>query len=565
MENKLNVMSTLGVIFTDTCVLADKYHCRRREVLEIIEAFTHASRYRGMDWQLVDVGGHDFDYIFNDDVTWQGYSRALADNCAGMGWKTDYNTPLLIIGGDDVIPMPIVPFPIQNFKGETELVKLQVDMFFCFPPDFDLRLEFQKFCGRKYNKGELYQYFLSKAVFNVSRLPLENGDMQTTVKHDLGIYFDRCSATGGYINVDSLLPTTAFQWYLSTQLTVEGLPLLPLGPSNGIHIGDFFTSPLLRLEDETTMSEYRSALSKAEMLLFNLHGSNDPDCPGFLGYGNDVLGVDQYGMAVFEVPLTFDISLLPQCKAKVFNTEACFGARYSGYRRSQSMLLSSLYHSEVLLYSGACAPSYYTMPIIKPDDNVNNLRLTNLVDAWLKIYLHMQMQGEPTGLAMLKSKLMYYDENAIDEDWQADYTIFEINQFGDPSLRIRAPRYNRVNATYAQRSITTNNEKERVVAVKEKLVSVYSKTVLPELDAAYADVHTSVDIALMRLSDDLRRMLSDDYHYPAQHLYLTAIMRDESSRGHLFIYSHDSRGECERGVYVRVDAFGQVKKITCKL
>lgn len=561
-------MSTLGIIFTDTCVLADKYGCRRQEILNVINAYIRGCVDRGVEWQLVDVGGHDFDYIFSKDISWQGYSRALADNCAGMGWHTDCNTPLLIIGGDDVIPVPIVTFPVINPKGETELSRLEVDLYYCFAPYFDLRKEFDGFSGKEYQKDELYNYFLSRAVFNVSRLPLERGDIPTSVTHDLGGYFERCLATGGTINIDSLLPTTAFQWHFSTQLVVENMPLLPLGPSNGVHIGNLFSSPLLRMDDRTSINEYLSALGKADMLLFNMHGHSTPEYTGFFGESID------YSSGNIEQPLAFDIPLLQKCKAKVLNTEACFGARYTAqyegdvvrpYSRSQSMLLSALYDSDVLLYTGACESSYYDLPIIKPSDNVDNLRLTSLVDGWLKIFLHLQMQGEPVGLAMLKSKLRYFVEYADGKDWRHVYTLLEINQFGDTTLRLRVPRYNR--ALVEIRNKKASAEKaEVVVAAKEKYTPVYSRTSsLPELDAAYADVRASVDTALMQLSNDLRRMLADDYRYPTQHLYLTAILREENTGGHLFVYAHEWQGKSDRGVYIRVDASGKVENMTCKL
>lgn len=558
-------MCKLGVIFTDTAVLADKYNCRRHEVIDVINNYIDGCRDHGIDWQLVDVGGHDFDYIFNEDVSWQGYCRALADNCAGMGWQTDSNTPLLIIGGDDVIPVPIVLF---QEPGVRELTPLQADTLFCYPPGFDIHQELARFHENGYNKGELYEYFISRAVFNVSRLPLENGDVEFNFQHDLGGYLKRSMDSSGTITVNNMLPVSAFQWYFSTQKTVEYMPLLPLGPNNGCHMGDIFVSPLLRIDnhntDNTAMAEYISALGKADMLMFNLHGSNHPEITGFIGEGNVPIGTDENNEPIFEHPLAFDISLLPRCNARILNTEACFGARYINYPRWQSMLLSSLYNGGVLLYVGSCVSSCFDQPILSPDVDVSSLRLTNQADRWISYYLDQQMQGVPAGLAMLKSKWLYYDEIGNEKDWRTPLTLLEFNQFGDPTLTVRAPRYNRIHAQQSTKSIFHRGT-EKVMPFKEKFVPIYSNTVLPGLDAAYADVRKSVDIAFMTLSEDLRRMLADDYHYPSKHLYLSSIMREESSGGFLYVYAHMGYSDSERTVYVRVDSDGKVKKITYRM
>lgn len=553
-------MSNFGVIFTDTCVLADKYNCRRQEVIYIIESYIRRCSYRGFDWHLVDVGGHDFDYIFSHDVTWQGYCQALADNCAGMGWQTDCNTPLFIIGGDDVIPVPIVLYQVPD---EKELTHLQVDTLYCYPPGFNLLRELDRFDANGYCKGELYKYFMSKAVFHVSRLPIESGDMKTTIRQDLGAYFERCSATGGTITIDNLLPVTGFQWYFSTLKIVENMPLLPLGPSNGCHMGDIFVSPLLRMDDSTAMAEFIPALGKADMLMLKLHGHYRPEISGFFGQSDVPIGDDEEGDPIYEQPPAFGIGLLPKSNALIFNTEACFGARYIEYPRVQSMLLTALYHSQVLLYMGSCVSAWYIQPLLGPETGVNDLKLVNLSDEWFKTYLNLQMQGDMAGLAMLKAKWLYYDECGNGKNWATRLTILEFNQFGEPTLSVRAPRYNRFSAPSFMSNLRHGSEK--VKPFKEKYTPVYSRTSLNGLDSLYDDVRSSVDVALMRLSDDLRRMLSDDYHYPAHHFNLSSISREDTSGGYLFKYAHHGRDKSQHAIYVSVDGGGKVKNIIYRM
>ncbi len=558
-------MSKLGVIFTDTAVLADKYNCHRQEVIDVIGNYIHGCRDRGIDWQLVDVGGHDFDYIFSEDVSWQGYCRALADNCTGMGWHTDYNTPLLIIGGDDVIPVPIVDFFVPD---DQKTVNLHVDLFYAYPPDFKMNRELEAWQDTDYSKGELYSYFLSKSVFNVSRLPLETGELHGCVQHDLGMYFDKVANTNGCVVVDNIVPTTGYSWYISMKGATEGLPLLPLGRDNGCHLSDIFISPLLRMKDSASMVEYKQSLAKADMLLQFLHGSNHPDAPGFYGQGprpnkswdeQDDSELSEYG----ERPQAFDPTLLPFCNTTVFNTSACFGARYIGYQRNQSMLLSALYKSSILLYMGSCESAYSSLPIFSQSSDVS---LTGISNSMIKTYLNLQLQGEPAGLAMLKAKLHYIDENWPTEGWLCPYTIYEFNQYGDPTVKIRSQRYNRINSQPVVARMGVGYEhREKVTALKEDYKTVYSSTSLELLDREYRDVRNSVDAALMSLSDNLRHMLDQDYHYPSQHMFLTSVLRDKKTGGHLFVYAHEGYSDSTHDVYIRVDATGKVKNIICKM
>ena len=76
------------------------------------------------------------------------------------------------------------------------------------------------------------------------------------------------------------------------------------------------------------------------MLLFNLHGADSPNMSGFYNDEDEA----------------FNIDMLAESNALVFNTVACFGARYHGYSRDKSMLLSSLYEYNFLLYAGSLIP-----------------------------------------------------------------------------------------------------------------------------------------------------------------------------------------------------------------
>jgi len=108
----------------------------------------------------------------------------------------------------------------------------------------------------------------------------------------------------------------------------QHLPLLYNTDDPELIRNGMYISPKLLTEDEESLSIYCKSLDKADMLMFNLHGANEEGMCGF--YSEDE---------------AFNPSLLSQGRARVFNTVACFGARYAGYKRDDSMLLSALYYS----------------------------------------------------------------------------------------------------------------------------------------------------------------------------------------------------------------------------
>ena len=114
------------------------------------------------------------------------------------------------------------------------------------------------------------------------------------------------------------------------------LPLLYNNDDPELIRNGMYISPKLLTQDAESLGIYCKSLDNADMLMFNLHGA---DAKGMCGF--------------YSEAEAFNPSLLSHGKARVFNTVACFGARYAGYDRNDSMLLSALYGGGVLLYTGS--------------------------------------------------------------------------------------------------------------------------------------------------------------------------------------------------------------------
>jgi hypothetical protein len=173
------------------------------------------------------------------------------------------------------------------------------------------------------------------------------------------------------------------------------------------------------------MDIYGSSLKRADMLMFNLHGADAPDMPGF--YSSDE---------------AFNPTLLQVSNARVLNTVACYGARYTGYTREQSMLLKAMYGGGVLLYTGSLipVPMYYD-----PEMNEAREMLLNPgtgSEVFMRLYPLYQFKGMTAGKALLKAKCDYFNMcRHVESDGFSFSTAMMFCLYGNPMLHIRECRH----------------------------------------------------------------------------------------------------------------------------
>ena len=192
--------------------------------------------------------------------------------------------------------------------------------------------------------GKLPLQFLdfNKARCNVARLPLESGEMETTLEDDLQTYFNLSNMVTeeGGIHIGRAVMTSNYDWIPARREMARNLPTEHLDDEENVVLDNMFLSPDIMVDMDEELDEvYTASLSNADMLVFNLHGVCAPDMSGF--YSTDE---------------AFSIDMLDKSNARL-NTVACWGGRYIKYRRDQSMLLSAIYANGMLLYSGSCVPA----------------------------------------------------------------------------------------------------------------------------------------------------------------------------------------------------------------
>lgn len=389
-----------GIIWTDTKELAKKYGISPYAVLDVIDGFINTNNELDLSWHLLDMADHQHGL---GEGTWMDYSEVLQNYIRNEGIAPGPHLSLFIIGGNDVIPQPAEDNPCSGGTDYDSYV--YADFYYCFYGQ--LQLDFLDF---------------RQARCNVARLPLETGRMQTTINEDLQAYFNisnMVSEQGG-IDIGRAVMTSNYDWIPASREMSRNLPTEHMDNEDKVVLDNMFLSPnIMEDMDKELAEQYYDKLSKADMLVFNLHGACDPEDSGFYSRG-----------------LAFSIDMLRESNARIFNTVACWGGRYIKYKREQSMLLSAMYGGGVLLYSGSCVPAMGKCGHFRHDETWR-IQPAAYSETFMGRFAEYECLGTMTaGEAFLKAKCDYYNTSRqIEEDEVTLATVLMFNLYGNPKLR----------------------------------------------------------------------------------------------------------------------------------
>ena len=393
----------VGIILTDSMKLAEKYACTEEVVLSVINHFREQAKAFSMEWYLMDASECVED---TDEPFWLNYNEAISTFMQKHHLPYGLKTPLFIIGGDDVIPIP----DVEDVFGSSDNGKIPCDMCYGFEGNFFSDL---------WDSGD--HAITDEYVRNtVSRLPLEDGEMGTSIEEDIETYFNICSTYyESGIPVESVVMTANASWLPASKTMSEHLPLIQHTDDPEVVQDGMYVSPPVSPDDEEVLEPVCESMSDTGMLLFNLHGAN---AEGMSSFYSD------HGEA-------FNIDMLYSSDARVLNTVACYGARYHGYERSDSMLLSALYDKEFLLYAGSLIP----VPMTELDvpDGVE-VHEGSGSEHLMPIYCMEQFRGLSAGEAMMRAKLEYFNTfRVMERDDFSMATMMMFSLYGNPMLRLQ--------------------------------------------------------------------------------------------------------------------------------
>ena len=127
--------------------------------------------------------------------------------------------------------------------------------------------------------------------------------------------------------------------------------------------------------------------------------------------------------------------MLSNSDALVLNTVACYGARYHGFERCDSMMLSALYDNGFLLYAGSLIP--VPMTDLEVPDGVE-VHEGSGSEHLMPIYCMELFRGLPVGEAMMRAKLEYFNTfRFMERDDFSMATMMMFSLYGNPMLRLK--------------------------------------------------------------------------------------------------------------------------------
>ena len=506
-----------GLILTDTKRVADLLAEKQSKVKNVIELYiSECSSY--INWVLVDVSDSMYNDVNKSD--WLVCSNILNDYYYGLGLQETRNCPLFIIGGNDVIPMPLVDNPI--WFGGTSLYS---DMLYCFERKNDFSLE---------------NLIADKPRFAVGRFPIAEEYAIDTLQE----YLADCAAfTKNGIHVRGAVMTTTESWFRASKEMMKDIPTTILSPDYVPLNERMVVSPLLDTSYEDMYDDYVHELKKVDFLVCNLHGSDDLDVPFFIG--------EDHSKKIH--PVAIQPSMLQRTCPLIFNTVACFGARYMGYAMEDSMLLTAMAFGTIL-YCGACDSS------LGGCDEEGNSVVGNseLMMKLYNIYLH---KGMPAGLALLKAKQDYYRTcHNEDGDENAMFTILEFNLFGCPLLSMQPKIEENYRPTLLGNQIM---EKQKVTYQPKSAKPIFNSAYLA--DDIHAYVRDLVDDNLRVIRQKVEKEVYQRLGLGKENLQRVYILSQTNYQmGYQFVYrrsSQESYRQIDLYYLVNTDTQGKITKI----
>ena len=388
--------------------LADKYDIETDDVVDTMEEIQQLLEENNVDVSICDLD----DYIDSSFDNWEGLSDAIRQFI-----REELDVPMgpslsvMLIGGDDCIQMPRIDNPT-----ESGLSQLHSDLLYCWeePP----------ICLDDDADDKVYLDY-SSADFNISRLPLEEGDLESDFEDDIKSYFNKVLEVRNGIVLKNIVMTSTASWIPASTAMVDKLPLINMrnvpedAKRNGMYI-----SPSVSIENDDVLGVYEDSLQNADMLLFNLHGSDEEGSSCY------------FGQEGWDYPEAISTDLMAETSARIVNTVACFGARFVGYSRDDSMLLTAMHRSEsVVMFVGSCSTAFGRSGCAEFE---NMMAPTAFSETFMKLYVLYQLKGMPAGQAFLKAKCDYLNYFIKSEDHaECVGTILMFNLFGMPTLFVK--------------------------------------------------------------------------------------------------------------------------------
>ncbi|MCE8645881.1 hypothetical protein K0F52_12600 [Bacteroides fragilis] len=371
------------------------------QIKELLSLFISARRNENVYYECIDVS----DAGLSPQDCWEKHQKILAGKYRHSLYHENKKTIyVFIIGGDDIIPMPVV----KHFRPTSNEKDIETDILYSFlsEPDTQQKLE----------KWELFQY---PQTVHVGRLPLA---ADATWEH-LENYLHRCVLLNqskgiplhqAYAQCDPHWKKVSIE-VMKEIINSNCIPTYdpPIDPR-------FYYQHIFLTPDITVDIVDKVFNTDAQLYYFNMHGSNAPSVSGFLGQSI----IEGQGASIGISPR----ELTRANKANIVVTEACYGAKYIQKKVNDSMLLSAV-TEQTMIYIGSSRIAYGAV-----DQPLQSSVWTSNADIIAQVFMSEMLSGSTAGEALFKARSEVFKRTS-EASAENMLTVTEFNLFGDPSLK----------------------------------------------------------------------------------------------------------------------------------
>ena len=399
--HETNAANKYGYILTNLTALGRKLKVNISQIKELLSLFISARRNENVYYECIDVS----DAGLSPQDCWEKHQKILAGKYRHSLYHENKKTIyVFIIGGDDIIPMPVV----KHFRPTSNEKDIETDILYSFlsEPDTQQKLE----------KWELFQY---PQTVHVGRLPLA---ADATWEH-LENYLHRCVLLNqskgiplhqAYAQCDPHWKKVSIE-VMKEIINSNCIPTYdpPIDPR-------FYYQHIFLTPDITVDIVDKVFNTDAQLYYFNMHGSNAPSVSGFLGQSI----IEGQGASIGISPR----ELTRANKANIVVTEACYGAKYIQKKVNDSMLLSAV-TEQTMIYIGSSRIAYGAV-----DQPLQSSVWTSNADIIAQVFMSEMLSGSTAGEALFKARSEVFKRTS-EASAENMLTVTEFNLFGDPSLK----------------------------------------------------------------------------------------------------------------------------------
>ncbi len=515
-----------GYIFTNLHALSTKSGVDILTLKALIEKFISWRSRQGINYLLLDASDYNspFDCVnecrLTPDNNWHMHQQLLSDRYSydvdHCGSDISY---LLIIGGHDIIPMP----KVGEHCCEQED---QIDS------DFPYSMLYGKKTEDMLLDRTLFQV---PQMLYVGRVPLSTNRYE--VYRDLEKFIDRTiTVAQNGIPDPYMYGQVDPHWKMISSVVAEEFiksrRIFSLPSDNEDY--NYQSLALTPHVDTENISEFFNP--QASFYFFNMHGSNAPQSPYF------------YGQAMDSRSMTSGVSpneLASTQKNNLVVTEACYGARFIGYGKEGSMLLSAIGNGNTVLYLGSSRIAFGSLDIgFCGESSLSN------ADLIAKIFINSMLAGYSAGQSLFLARRRVFESDGICSH-TSPTTVTEFNLFGDPSLHIYGVKGSISSSKKILREpIYNNNCPIKVDARKIFGSSIMGGSILDlvrlQVDSNFRKIRQAIETHLYSMYKIRPKQLNSVYHCKSA--------TNES-------YSYNYSDENNDIVVVEIDKQGNITKV----